>query len=201
MVRRDPEHKKTWVCVMDGDRALRRVARTILGAVGTFILILDLYHALEYLWEAAYALHGRDGSEAKEWCTMQLRRILAGEVSTVARGMRQSATKRGLKKSDREPVDRAAGYFLSNKDSMKYHEYIAAGLPIGSGVAEGSVKNLIGDRLEGTGMHWGEDVAEAVLKMRALELSGDTKAYWPFHIKQEQQRLHGNTLWRPLAAK
>lgn len=201
MIRRDPEHEKIWVCVTDGDRALRRVARTILGAVGPFILILDLYHALEYLWEAAHALHGKDSSDAKEWCTMQLRRLIAGEVSAVARGMRQSATKRGLTGANREPVDRAAGYFLSNKDSMKYHEYIAAGLPIGSGVGEGSVKNLIGDRLEGTGMHWTADVAEAVLQMRALELSGDTKAYWPFHIKQEQQRLYGNTAWTALDAR
>lgn len=44
--------------------------------------------------------------------------------------MRLGATKRKLKGERRKAVDTAANYFLSNKDSMKYDEYIAAGLPI-----------------------------------------------------------------------
>ena len=196
MTRRDPEHRNTWVCLTDGERALRQRARLILGALGPLILILDLWHVLEYLWDAANALFGKGTAEAKTWCTKQLRRLLEGDASDVARCMRQSATKAGLRGERRKAVDKAASYFLANKDSMKYHEYIAAGLPIGSGVGEAAVKNLIKDRLERTGMHWSELVAEAVLKMRAIELCGDTDRYWQFHIGAEQERLHGNCTWK-----
>lgn len=197
MARRDPEHQKKWVCITDGERALRQRARLILGALGPFILILDLWHALEYLWDAANAMFGKGTAQAKDWCTEQLRHLLEGKASDVARGMRQSATKRGIKGERRKTIDRTAAYFLSNKESMKYHEYIAEGLPIGSGVGEGAVKNLIKDRLERTGMHWSRLMAEAVLKMRAIELCGDTDVYWEFHIAAEQTRLHGNRLWKP----
>ena len=197
MLRRDPGHLKTWVCITDGEKALRRQARKALAALGPFILILDLFHVLEYLWAAANAFHGKNTDAAETWCTAQLRRLLAGEVSGVARGMKQSATKRHIRGSRRRDIDRTAAYFLANKDSMKYDEYIAAGLPIGSGVGEGTVRNLVKDRLERTGMHWTEDVAEAVLKVRALELSGDTQDYWPFHIQCEQARLTNGRTWSP----
>ena len=86
MLRRDPEHTKLWACITDGERALRRRAKELLGAYGCFILILDLWHALEYLWEAANALCGKGTPEARIWCTKQLRRLLEGKVSGVARG-------------------------------------------------------------------------------------------------------------------
>jgi hypothetical protein len=37
---------------------------------------------------------------------------------------------------------------------MKYDEYLAAGLPIATGVIEGACRHLVKDRLERTGMRW-----------------------------------------------
>ena len=33
-------------------------------------------------------------------------------------------------------------------------------------------------------------MAEAVVKLRAIYLSGDFDRYWEFHIQQDQQRLY-----------
>jgi hypothetical protein len=41
-----------------------------------------------------------------------------------------------------------------------------------------------------TGARWGLDGAEAVLKLRALISNGDFNDYWPWHLAQEQQRIH-----------
>jgi hypothetical protein len=41
-----------------------------------------------------------------------------------------------------------------------------------------------------SGMRWTQAMAEAVVKFRALYLSGDFDAYWDFHITEDQQRLH-----------
>lgn len=37
---------------------------------------------------------------------------------------------------------------------MQYDEFLAAGYPIGSGVAEAACRHLVKDRMEATGMGW-----------------------------------------------
>jgi hypothetical protein len=56
---------------------------------------------------------------------------------------------------------------------MRYDEYIAAGYPIGSGVAEGACRHLVKDRMERTGMRWTVVGAQAMLNLRAVYLNGD----------------------------
>jgi hypothetical protein len=41
-----------------------------------------------------------------------------------------------------------------------------------------------------TGARWGLAGAEAVLTLRALVSNCDFDAYWAFHLRQEQQRVH-----------
>ena len=197
MARRDPKREKIWVCLTDGEKALQRRARSILAKFAPVILILDLFHVLGYLWDAAHAFHEKDSEKAREWVRARLSMILEGKVSLVVAGMRQSATKQGLRGAKRKAVDRAAEYFLRNKAYMRYDEYLAKGLPIGSGAAEGACRNLIQDRLERTGMRWSIATAEAVIKMRAVELTGDTPDYWDYHIQKEHKRLYLPKRWHP----
>ncbi len=197
MRRRDPDGVKTAVCVMDGERALKTRALKYLRRVfPALILVLDIVHVVEYLWKAAYAFHEPESEEARQWVRARLLRILNGEVSLVARGMRQSATKQKLSPKDREVVDAACNYFLNNKDRMRYHEYLVHGLPIASGAAEGACGHLVKDRMEITGATWAvdEDGAEAVLRIRALDKSGDWDDYWKFHMKQQRQQRYA-TPW------
>ena len=72
----------------------------------------------------------------------------------------------------------------------RYDEYLAKGWPIASGPVEGACKNLIKDRMERSGMRWTPAMAEAVVKLRAIFISGDFDGYWEFHIQQDQQRLY-----------
>nr|MBA2594728.1 ISKra4 family transposase [Gammaproteobacteria bacterium] len=73
---------------------------------------------------------------------------------------------------------------------LRYHEYLAAGLPIATGVIEGACRHLIKDRMDITGARWGLESAEAILKLRSLRSSGDFEAYWAFHTTQELKRNH-----------
>ncbi len=73
---------------------------------------------------------------------------------------------------------------------MQYDEYLANGWPIASGPVEGACKNLIKDRMERSGMRWTEQMAEAIVQLRAVHLSGDFDRYWIFHIEQDQKRLY-----------
>ncbi len=83
-----------------------------------------------------------------------------------------------------------AAYLYRNRHRMRYDEYLAQGWPIASGPVEGACKNLIKDRMERSGARWTEDMAEAVVKLRAIYLSRDFDRYWLSHVEQDQQRLH-----------
>ena len=39
-------------------------------------------------------------------------------------------------------------------------------------------------------MRWSEAMAEAIVQLRAVYLSGDFDSSWRFHIEQDQQRLY-----------
>ena len=62
-------------------------------------------------------------------------------------------------------------YLENNREHMRYDEYLAAGYPIGSGVAEGACRHLVKDRMEQTGMRWTVAGAQAMLHVRALYLN------------------------------
>ena len=179
----------------DGERALQRRVRTHMPGI---TLVLDLLHALEYLWKAAYVFHAEGSREAEDWVKQRALWILEGRSGQVVKGLRQSVTKRRLRGQKKKILTTVSGYLHRNRLHMRYDQYLAQGLPIASGAVEGACKNLIKDRMERSGMRWSEDGAEAIVKLRATYLSGDFEEFWTFHIHEEQERLHPPGRWRPL---
>lgn len=193
MAARDPDSEKLWVMVMDGERALQKRTKRF---VPQALLVLDFFHVLERLWTVTHALYKEGSREATAWVRKHALMTLQGNVSQVIKGMRQSATKRNLRGKKRETIEKAAMYLYRNRPRMRYHQYLAQGLPIASGAVEGACKNLVKDRMERSGMRWTVQGAEAVLKLRALKLSRHLQEYWKFHIQQNHQLLYGSRLWR-----
>lgn len=189
--RRDPDRARIWCGLVDGSEIQReRLQTEALRRKIELIIVLDVIHALEYLWKAAFAFHADGTKEAEAWVMERFRGLLEGRVSDVAAGIRRSATLRGLDARTRKPVDTCVDYFLKNKHQMKYDEYLRLGLPIATGVIEGACRHLVKDRMDLTGARWSLDGADAVLRLRALRSSGDFAAYWEFHLRQEQERNH-----------
>ena len=186
MDRRDPSRSMTRLALTDGERALQIRVNDKLHVT----LILDLIHVLEKLWKAAYVFHAEGSLQADLWVIDRALKVLFGEVSQVVRGIRQSITKRGLSGPKRKTLNGIANYLYRNRTRMRYHEYLANGWPIASGPVEGACKNLIKDRMERSGMRWTEKMAEAIVQLRAIYLSGDFERYWQFHIEQDQTRLY-----------
>ena len=90
----------------------------------------------------------------------------------------------------RSPADDCANYLLKYGPYLRYDQYLAAGLPIASGVIEGACRHLVKDRMDLTGARWGLKGAEAVLKLRSLRASSDFDEYWQFHLQMELERNH-----------
>ena len=184
---RNPRGRKKVVCVMDGERALWK---KLLALVSGIVCILDLFHVLERLWQAAHCFHPEGSDAAKEFVSDRLFRLLRGEVGYVIGGLKQMATKQGLRGSRGQQLSEVIGYLQRNRRLMLYDEYLAAGYPIGSGVAEGACRHLVKDRMERTGMRWCIPGAQAMLNLRAVYLNDDWDAFQNHRIKEERRRLY-----------
>ena len=189
--RRNPEHNKQWVALVDGNKTQLRLLKERAARSGVVMtIVLDLIHVLGYLWKAAFVLHKEGSEQAQAWVTERLMRLLHGHSSHVAAGIRRSATLRKLSSEQRIPVDKCADYLLKYAEFMRYDQYLKAGLPIATGVIEGACRHLIKDRMDLTGARWSLGGAEAVLQLRSLRSSGNFEEYWRFHIERELERNH-----------
>ncbi len=188
---RDREKEKTWVALVDGNAKQLELLQAGAEREGVSLtILLDVIHVVEYLWGATWALHCEGSAEAEAWVSERLRRILCGQSSEVAAGMRRSATLRGLSAQKRKPIDRCARYLHNHRDFLRYDLALAQGLPIATGVIEGACRHLVKDRMDLTGARWRLPSAEAVLRLRSLRSSGDFDSYWCFHLEQERKRNH-----------
>jgi hypothetical protein len=179
------------VALVDGNPHQLRLLQRIQRRHGVELtVVLDLIHVVEYLWKAAFVFCAEATRELEDWVSERLLKILQGRACDVAAGIRRSATLRGLSAAQREAADTTADYLLHHAAYLRYHQYLATGLPIATGVIEGACRHLVKDRMELTGARWSLAGAEAVLRLRALRSSGDFDEYWAFHEAQEYQRNH-----------
>lgn len=187
--RRDPQQKRKWVILIDGQVAQLKAVKKVMKKMKVrATIIMDFVHVLEYLWKAAYCFHEESSQAAENWVMNRTLRILNGEASWVAAGIRRSCTKLRLRKKQRKNADICADYILKRKAYLKYDVCLTTGFPIATGVIEGACRYLVKDRLDITGARWGLYGAEAVLKIRAIITSNDFEAYFKFHKQQEQLR-------------
>lgn len=152
--------------------------------------VLDFLHVTPRLWKAAQAFHKEGSAEAEALVRKLMLRVLQGGVAGVIRGLREMATKRELPASKQKTITAVCGYFKSNRERMRYHDYLAKGYPIATGVIEGACRHLVKDRMERAGMHWRVAGAQAMLDTRSTYINGDWDAYNTFRIAKETATLY-----------
>src|SRR6266545_2853458 len=154
--RRDPDHQRAWVALVDGNaHQIDRIraeahARNVVVAV-----VVDFIHVLEYVWKAAWCFHPEGDPRAERRVRTQARQILAGRAGIVAAAIRRKATYHGLDPGGRRNADTAAAYLLAKKPYLDYPTALHKGWPIATGVIEGACRHLVKDRMDITGARWG----------------------------------------------
>jgi len=189
--RRDPEHRCTWLALVDGNNdQLTRIQAEAKARHVQVTIVVDLIHVLEYLWKAAWCFFPEANPEAEAWVREKGRAVLGGDAAIVAAAVRRKATCLHLKPDKRKNADSCANYLLRKAPYLDYSSALRLGWPIATGVIEGTCRHLVKDRMDITGARWGLDSAEAVLKLRALRTNGDFDSYWRYHLAQEHARVH-----------
>ncbi len=191
VTQRNPDAKKPVILLMDGQDSLWRAGWVYLPEVLAEVTeILDLLHALGYLWEAAHLFHPKDSDAARAFVKAQARRILHGEIAAVIHSLRWLGTHHKLKGKRLESLESICGYFRNNAHRMAYDVYLEHGFPIASGVIEGACRCVVKDRMERTGMRWVMSGARAMLDMRCVYLSDLWEEFTAFRIQRESRRLY-----------
>jgi len=140
------------------------------------ILIVDLYHARQHLWEVARRLHPDDPGKQKGWMKLHQKRLLErGKIEKLVEALRS------IKSSHPEVVEKLrteADYFERNAERMRYPKFRRQHLFVGSGVIEAGCKTVIASRFKRSGMFWTVRGANAILALRCCQLNGRFEDYW-----------------------
>lgn len=165
-----------WVALCDGGVGLEDFLRENFPRVEA--VILDFFHATEYLAKLAAAVHPGDEEGALEQ-TKQWSRLLrdeGGHAMIAVLEAWEMPKVRGVA----AVWDEVLGYFRNQVHRMDYPTYEANGWYIGSGAVESACKTVVGQRLKGSGMRWSEMGAHWVCHVRALYRSEHSQwtAFW-----------------------
>lgn len=137
--------------------------------------IVDWYHACQHLWQVAHAVYGPDTAPGKAWVERQQTRLHDGQLDRVIQSLRSLKPPSA---DAAETLRRNVDYFQTNRERMRYHEYRARGLHIGTGVVESACKHVANQRLKRPGTRWTRRGAQATLNLRILDLNDRWDAYW-----------------------
>lgn len=185
-MRRGYGHAKDKLFISDGAESLKSLRQMHFKDAS---FILDWYHAAEHLSNCAKAAFGLGSDECRRWYERLKKKLWEGDVDAILRAIEKESLRVG-KPEPKEPessprvvLHRNLGYFANNRDGLDYPRFRAEGWPIGSGVAEGAVKQF-GMRLKGSEKFWNGfgcgQGADEMLALCALHRSEDDrwKAYW-----------------------
>lgn len=181
--------KAARIVLMDGQPSLWEQRKQYLPGE-SWMEILDLLHANQYLWEAASALYPKDPKAQIIFMKDRVLRVLHGKIGAVIGGLRQTVTKGDFSKKVCATIEKVCGYLFKNRHRMRYHEYLAAGYPIASGVIEGACRHFVKDRMERAGMHWTIVGAQAMLDIRSTFLNGDWDGFTQYRIRRQTEKLY-----------
>ena len=179
------------VALMDGQESLWSTMQQHLTFGARTVPVLDILHALAYVWEAA-GLFESDEQGRRAFARARLLMILRGNVRGVILGLRSLGTRRGLKGEKMKALRCIANYLEKNADRMRYDEYLRRGDPIASGVIEGACRHLVKDRMERSGMRWTLEGARSMLNVRAAFQSSHWRTFLNENMTQELKTIHPN---------
>jgi hypothetical protein len=138
--------------------------------------VLDAYHAIEHIGTAVKAIWG-ETAEA-------IIRRQAGVLAVVADGkvgiQRWIAEAFGAlpSGSSGDELRELAAYLGSHPTRLGYAERLACGRSIGSGLIEGSVKQLVNRRMKLTGARWRVEHVGPLVELAAVIDTPDWHEFW-----------------------
>jgi hypothetical protein len=170
------DRAQRWIALSDGGSGLENWVLVHFPRVE--VVILDFYHASEHLGDLAKAWHGGNAEAAEAQHQQWSHRLKHEGGQKVLDELRLLAI--APQSAAYQVWQTTVTYFENQVHRMDYPTYLAKGWAIGSGPVESACKTVVGQRLKGAGMRWGEPGSDHLCHLRALLLGekGQWDAFW-----------------------
>jgi hypothetical protein len=151
-------------------------------------LLLDFYHAREYISKAASAIFGRDKTNKTIWedtfsHDLKHKQGAASRLLKELTKQRANLDRKNFIERD-EAIRQVITYYANHKDKMCYARHLKENLPVGSGVTEAACKILVKQRMCISGSRWKDAGASCVLALRTLKLTpGRWQQFWSYVMR------------------
>ena len=116
------------------------------------VQIVDMYHAKEHVWDVAHAVFGHGTATATAWATHACSLLEQGQSEGLVSSIEALASIPPEPGQARSIPERAVDYFTTNAQRMRYPDFRAQGMHIGSGIAEAACKSIVSTRAKRCGM-------------------------------------------------
>lgn len=137
--------------------------------------IIDLYHAREHLVELCRQLFDRNIRQLNRYKDRWWDDLDQGDIEKI---IQEAESKLPRDQTAATDARLQIGYLAKNIERMRYGQFKAKGLFLGSGVIEAGCKSIIGQRMKQSGMEWSVRGANAIISLRCIEASRRTEEYW-----------------------
>jgi hypothetical protein len=138
--------------------------------------VLDIWHASERLSAGAKAVFG-EGEAAKAEGRRGRGRLLADGYWGVTEWVGELAGLLAVG-GDGASLGGVLNYFAGHQDRLNYVLRLRLGQSIGSGLVEGSIKQLLNRRLKQTGARWKVEHVGPFVELGALAAGPEWHAFW-----------------------
>jgi hypothetical protein len=143
---------------------------------------IDVFHVVEYVWEAGRCFYREGSDELIQWVEAMKEALYDGHASEIIEEIEWKLEflgyGRGVK-NKRKRLKKVKEYLSKRLDKMDYKTLREQDLEISSGAVEGAVNYVVAKRFDCGGMRWIRQRAEALLQLRCIEVNND----WDEFIK------------------
>lgn len=142
------------------------------------VQIVDLYHAQQHLWQVARAVYEPQTETAAVWAKQACDLLVQGKIEELVTAIAALPPIAPEPGESRSVPEKAADYFTTNAERMRYPTFRAQGMHVGSGIAEAACKTVVATRLKRSGMRWTPAGLDALLPLRTCVLNHTYDEFW-----------------------
>ena len=161
----------------DGARWIWDEAAKRFKAIVNVDWVVDVYHVSQHVNDCGKKMFGVGTPQARQWSTQRVEELIEMEGPRFIERLKECRAATG-EPDAQQALDALINYLSENRNSLWYRTRLAEGLPIGSGLIEGTCKNMIGKRLKLNNARWRVRRAENMAALRCLHYSKLWEPYW-----------------------
>jgi hypothetical protein len=139
--------------------------------------VLDVHHGREHIAAGAKAVWGEGTAEAQQWGAKGRLRLLGDGYWGVTEWVGELAG-HIPDGGDGAALGGVLNYFAGHQERLGYAVRLRRGQAIGSGLVEGSIKQLLNKRLKQTGARWKTEHVGPLVELGALAAGPEWQAFW-----------------------